>query len=78
MSKPVEEAREEIPEETTIQIFKERGKIIDGYSRSEQFKEMFYNFYNMFDSSELIKEEYDYILKRARVMDEIVRLSDLN
>jgi dTDP-3,4-didehydro-2,6-dideoxy-alpha-D-glucose 3-reductase len=45
---------------------------------SEQFKEMFYNFYNMFDSSELIKEEYDNILKRARVMDEIVRLSDLN
>ena len=45
---------------------------------SEQFKEMFYNFYNMFDSLELIKEEYDNILKRARVMDEIVRFSDLN
>jgi len=45
---------------------------------SEQFKEMFYNFYNMFDSSELIKEEYVNILKRARVMDEIVRFSDLN
>jgi NDP-hexose-3-ketoreductase len=45
---------------------------------SEQFKEMFYNFYNMFDSPELIAKEYDCILKRARVMGEIVRVADLN
>ena len=51
---------------------------LDNGNISEQFKEMFYNFYNMFDSSELIKEEYVNILKRARVMDEIVRFSDLN
>ena len=45
---------------------------------SEQFIEMFYNFYNMFDFPELIETEYDSILKRARVMDEIVRFADLN
>ena len=45
---------------------------------SEQFKEMFYNFYNMFDFPEQIASEYDCILKRARVMDEIVRYADLN
>jgi hypothetical protein len=45
---------------------------------TEQFKEMFYNFYNMFDFPELIETEYDSILERARVMDEIVRFADLN
>ena len=44
----------------------------------EQFKEMFYNFYNMFDSPKQIVTEYDSILARARVMDEIVRVADLN
>ena len=39
---------------------------------------MFHNFYNMFDFPELINKEYDCIIKRARVMDEIVRFADLN
>ena len=39
---------------------------------------MFYNFYNMFDFPEQIATEYDSILKRAQVIDEIVRYADLN
>ena len=37
---------------------------------------MFYDFYNMFTSSEQIGAEYEGILKRARVMDEIVKYSN--
>ena len=44
---------------------------------SEQFKEMFNNFYNMFDSPKQIATEYESILARAQVMDEIVRVADL-
>ena len=45
---------------------------------SEQFEEMLYNFYNMLDFPEQIKNEYDCIINRARVMDEIVRFNNLN
>ena len=51
---------------------------VDYGNISEQFKEMFCNFYNMFYSPEQILIEYDSILKRARVMDEIARYADLN
>jgi len=44
---------------------------------SEQFKEMFYNFYNMIDSPKQIVTEYDTILARAQIMDEIVRVANL-
>lgn len=47
MSKPVEEEKEAIPEDMAIQIYRERGEIIDNYSRSEQFKEMFEEVYIM-------------------------------
>jgi dTDP-3,4-didehydro-2,6-dideoxy-alpha-D-glucose 3-reductase len=41
--------------------------------KAEQFKAMFQNFYNMFDSPLQINDEYEQILERARVMDEIIR-----
>jgi hypothetical protein len=36
---------------------------------------MFYDFYNIFDSPVQIGVEYESILERARVMDEIVKYS---
>ena len=47
MSKPVEEEKEAIPKDMAIQIYRERGEIIDNYSRSEQFKEMLEEVYIM-------------------------------
>jgi dTDP-3,4-didehydro-2,6-dideoxy-alpha-D-glucose 3-reductase len=39
--------------------------------KSEQFLDMFYNFYEKINSSSLSSEEYNHILKRAEVMDSI-------
>ena len=47
MSKPLEEVKEEIPEELAIQMYRERDEIINDYNRSEQFKEMFEEIYIM-------------------------------
>ena len=52
---------------------KNGNESLENGSKSEQFKEMFHNFYNMFDSSVQNKVEYERILERARVMDEINR-----
>ena len=41
MSKPLEELKDEIPEELAIQMYRERDEIINDFNRSEQFKEMF-------------------------------------
>ena len=46
---------------------------LDYGNKTEQFKEMFHNFYNMFGSSVQTGVEYERILERARVMDEIIR-----
>ena len=47
MAKPVEEPKEEIPEDIITQVYRERGELIDGHSKSEQFKEMFEEVYLM-------------------------------
>jgi dTDP-3,4-didehydro-2,6-dideoxy-alpha-D-glucose 3-reductase len=39
--------------------------------KSEQFTEMFYEFFNMLDSPQLLKIEYAKILERAKIMDNI-------
>ncbi len=46
---------------------------LDYGDKTEQFKEMFHNFYNTFGSSVQTGVEYERILERARVMDEIIR-----
>jgi len=48
---------------------------LDYGDKSEQFKEMFCNFYNMIDSPSRIGIEYEQILERARVMNEIVKFA---
>ena len=48
--------------------------LVDG-QKSEQFIQMFREFSNISKSSKRIKEEHQRILKRARVMDEIVKFS---
>ena len=47
LSRPIEEPKEDIPAEKAISIYRERGEIIDNYSRSKQFKEMFEEVYIM-------------------------------
>jgi predicted dehydrogenase len=44
---------------------------------SEQFEEMLSNFCQMFDSPDQIETEYEFILARAKVMDEIVAVANL-
>ena len=44
---------------------------------SDQFIEMFYSFYSMFDYPEQVEKEYDTILKRAKLMNEIIRVATL-
>ncbi len=55
---------------------KNGNESLDYGDKSEQFTEMFYDFYNMFDSPVQIGVEYESILERARVMDEIVKYSN--
>jgi len=43
---------------------------------SDQFKEMIYSFYNMLNFPEQINKEYDCILNRAQVMDEIIKFEN--
>lgn len=52
---------------------KNGNESLENGDKAEQFKEMFKNFYNMFDSPLQINDEYERILERARVMDEIIR-----
>jgi predicted dehydrogenase len=56
---------------------KNGNESLDYGAKSEQFTKMFYNFYKMVSSPLKIKAEYDIILQRARVMDEIVKCSTL-
>jgi len=44
---------------------------------SEQFKDMIYNFLNMYDSPDQMLIEYESIRRRAGVMNEIVRVANL-
>ena len=57
---------------------KNGNEYIENGEISEQFIEMFYNFYDVYFSSELIKEEYRRILNRAKVLDEIVKRAELS
>jgi predicted dehydrogenase len=43
---------------------------------SEQFQDMIYNFLNMFNSSSQISIEYESILSRARLINEIIKASN--
>ena len=61
MSKPLEEEKEPIPEETAIQMYRERDEIINGYNRSEQFKEMFEEIYIMVISQDEAGEKSEEV-----------------
>jgi len=57
---------------------KNGNESLDYGDKSEQFTKMFYNFHSMFDSPVKFGVEYESILERARVMDEIVKYSSLS
>lgn len=46
--------------------------------KSEQFIEMLRDYYDMYDSSSQINEEFENIYRRAKVMDQIFNFTDLN
>ena len=64
--------------ETQYRIRDEKGnESIEVGKISEQFSDMLISFYNIYFSSELILQEYQYILRRAKVLDQIMRSSKL-
>jgi hypothetical protein len=63
LSRPIEEPKDDIPAEKAIQIYRERGEMIDKYSRSEQFKEMFEEIYIMVISQDEHAEKTEEVHK---------------
>lgn len=51
---------------------------LDYGDKLEQFNKMFYDFYNIIESPVKIGVEYEVILERARIMNQIVKHSSLN
>lgn len=45
---------------------------------SEQFEDMLHFFYNIYNSADLIQQEYEHILDRSRIMDQIFKAAKLS